>query len=176
MWETFQKIKEEYNAFYASLFLHGKAPLRNTPLGYWGVAAADDLWELFQKIQLHTFSRFLDLGSGDGKVVFIASLFTSAEGVEIDSTLIQRALRMRAILNLPVAFHCQDYLQHDLSKFDILFLNPDKPLHALEKKLQQEMRKDAKLILYDALYTPLQMPLEQRFFINGVDCRVYGKE
>ena len=43
--------------------------MRDTEVGFWGTAACDDVFELFQKINLSKFKNFIDLGSGDGKVV-----------------------------------------------------------------------------------------------------------
>ena len=42
------------------------------------------------------FNRFIDLGSGDGKVALIASLFCrQAEGIEIDDELFGKSLEMK---------------------------------------------------------------------------------
>jgi len=83
----------------------------------------------------------LDLGSGDGKIVLIASLFTkSAAGIEFDEELVKKGIEIRDKLGLKCDLICADYMEHDFSQYDILFINPDKSFHhGLEEKLLREM-------------------------------------
>ena len=69
------KIKEEYGKLHDDL-LKEKRLIRPTDLGYSGSASAEVVFEFFRRIKLDKYSSFLDLGSGDGKVVLVASLFT----------------------------------------------------------------------------------------------------
>ena len=86
--KIFLTIKEEYDKFYRSLLKKGRLPMWSTEKGFWNSSITDDLYETFKKINLHKFKSFLDIGSGDGKVVLIASLFCkNAEGIEIDDFL-----------------------------------------------------------------------------------------
>ena len=48
---------------------------------------------------------------------------------------------------------CGDFLKEDLSKYDLLFINPDQGFHkGLGKKLQDEMKGE--LIVYNFVFQP----------------------
>ena len=68
------------------------------------------------KIKLQKHKRFLDLGSGDGKIALIASLFCKqAEGIEIDAFLHSKALEMQQKTGISnVIFHNKDFFEHKL--------------------------------------------------------------
>ena len=139
---AFIQIKKEYDNFYRALLQKGKLPMWSTQKGFWNAAISDEVYSAFKKIGLHNFKNFLDVGSGDGKVVLIASLFCkNAEGIEIDSFLHSKALQMKMNFGINNAvFHNNDFFLHDFSKYDILFSSPDAPLErGLEKKLLSEM-------------------------------------
>ena len=75
MHKQFAEIKKEYDDFYKSFLRKGKLPLWSTEQGFFGGVIADEVYEAFKKIKLDKNTSFIDLGSGDGKVVLIASLF-----------------------------------------------------------------------------------------------------
>ena len=86
--QLFHDIKNEYDEFYKIILKSGKLPMWNTQKGFWSASIAEEVYNTFKRIDLNKFQNFLDLGSGDGKVVMIASLFCkNAEGVEVDSFL-----------------------------------------------------------------------------------------
>ncbi|MBS3105890.1 hypothetical protein J4234_06570 [Candidatus Woesearchaeota archaeon] len=149
---TFQNIKEEYDDFYRSLLKDGKLPMRSTSKGFWNASITGEVYESFKKLKLNKFKNFLDIGSGDGKVVLIASLFCkNAEGIEIDKNAV---------------FHNKDFFGHDFSKYDVLFLAPDAPLErGLENKLLKEMK--GKLIHYGHHFQPRFLKKENSFLVNG---------
>ena len=165
---AFAQIKKEYDAFYRSLLRDGKLPMWATEKGFWNAAITEEVYEAFKKINLSKFSNFLDIGSGDGKVVLIASLFCrNAEGVEIDSSLHTKAVQLKNRLQILNAnFHNKDFFIHDFSEYDILFLSPESPLErGLEKKLLNEMK--GKLIHYGHHFHPRFLKKEDSFLING---------
>ena len=92
----FQSIVKEYDQYYKSLLQKGRLPLKSTAKGFWGYSIAEEVYELFKKIKLEQYKSFVDLGSGDGKVVLIASLFTKAIGIEIDEELVRKSEEMKA--------------------------------------------------------------------------------
>src|SRR3989338_7922035 len=95
------QIRKEYDNFYRELLRKGKLPMWSTEKGFWNAAIADEVYEAFKKIKLNQFRNFLDIGSGDGKVVLIASLFCqNAEGIEIDEFLHNKAIDMQRKLGL----------------------------------------------------------------------------
>jgi len=173
----FNDIKKEYDDFYRSLLQRGKLPMWSTEMGFWNASISDEVYEAFKMIKLHKFKNFLDIGSGDGKVVLIASLFCkNAEGIEIDELLHNKALQIQAKFNIKNAkFHNKDFLEHDFSKYDILFLAPDSPLErGLENKLLKEMK--GKLVHFGHHFHPKSLKKEDSFLVNGNLVSVYSKQ
>ena len=170
-----EEIKKEYSNVYGNM-IKEKNLLRPTSLGYSGSASSDSVFELFKKIKLKKYKNFIDLGSGDGKVVLIASLFTKATGIEIDDELLKVSRKMKNKLKMKDAsFIKGDFLDQDLSKFDVIFMNPDNPLYDIERKLRNEMKEDSKLIICGGLYRPLNMKLEKSYTAENVKFFVYSK-
>src|SRR3989338_1687853 len=164
----FAQFKKEYDNFYRNLLRNGKLPMWSTSKGFWNAAIADEVYLAFKKIKLHQFRNFLDVGSGDGKVVLLASLFCqSAEGIEIDNYLHNKALMMQIRFGMNnVRFHNNDFFQHDFSKYDVLFSNPDAPMErGLESKLLKEMK--GKLIHHGHHFHPRFLRKEGSFLVNG---------
>ena len=172
----FSDINKEYNNFYRELLKKGKLPMRSTEKGFWNAAISDEIYGAFKKIKLGKFRNFLDIGSGDGKVVFIASLFCkNAEGVEIDRYLHDKAVQIKNKLKINnAAFHNKDFFQHDLQKYDVLFLAPDSSLdRGLENKLLNEMK--GKLIHYGHHFHPRFLKKEESFLVSNSLVSVYSK-
>jgi len=168
------KIIHEYSELYNNLIDHNRL-VRPTELGYSGSASADAVHEFFKKIGLDKYKSFLDLGSGDGKIVLIASLFTKATGIEIDEELIKISEDMKSKLNLNNAeFFKKDFLLIDILGYDVIFINPDQPMYEIEKKLRNEMTAEQRLIVFGGLYKPLNMKLENEFKIDGVLFGIYS--
>ena len=185
---VFSQIKKEYDAFYRQLLKSGRLPMWSTgdmrvseansltSHGFWNASISDEIYEVFKKISLHKFKNFLDIGSGDGKVVLIASLFCrNAEGVEIDDFLHNKAIEIKTKFGIKNAeFRNVDFFEHDFSKYDILFLNPDAPLErGLENKLIKEM--SGKLIHYGHHFYPIFLKKEDSYLVNGTLVSLYSK-
>ncbi len=107
---TFENIKQEYDAFYKSFLKKGKIPYYETEKGVWGISVAEYLYEFFKQINLEKYKNFLDLGSGDGKVILIASLFTKATGIEYDKKLFEKSIKIRDKLKLKLYINQVDFL------------------------------------------------------------------
>ncbi len=173
-------IASEYRLL-ASDLLKKHLFMRPTSVGYFAGARIDDIHEIFEKLRLEKYKKFIDLGSGDGRVVLMAATYTSAEGVELDDELFATALRMQkklgtenAVLKKAV-FHQKNYLTDiHLGEYDIIFINPDSRLYELEKKLRQEMKKDAILIVYNAVYRPTNMKLKRTIGVGPSAGFVYS--
>ena len=172
----FNQIKKEYDDFYRRLLKTGKLPMWSTSKGFWNASISDEIYDAFKKINLSQFKNFLDIGSGDGKVVLIAALFCqNAEGIEIDDFLYNKAVEIQTKFGIKNAkFRNSDFFQHDFSKYDILFLAPDAPLErGLENKLLREMK--GKLIHYGHHFAPKLLKKENSFLINGDLVSVFSK-
>lgn len=167
------RLKEEYEEYYNSFLKQGKLPLGATSKGFWCAAVADEIIELFEKICIKKYRYFIDLGSGDGKVAAIASLFgIKAVGVEFDKDLFNKSVEIKNKFNLSCKFINSDFYDIDLSEFDLIFVNPDAPFEkGLERKLLKEMK--GKLIVYGEQFKPKKLNHEEQFFIEGTEVKVY---
>jgi len=173
---VFNNLKKEYDSFYRNLLKMGRLPMWSTEKGFWNASIAEEVYQAFKKIKLNKFKNFLDIGSGDGKVVLIASLFfKNAEGIEIDQFLHNKAIEIKNKLKINNAiFHNKDFLGHDFSQYDLLFLSPDAPLErGLENKLIKEMK--GKLIHYGPHFHPSFLRKENSFLVNGTLVTLYSK-
>jgi len=168
--DKFHRIKQKYNKFYQSFYEKGSPIVQDTEKGIWGPAATQDVYEFFVKIKLQNYKNFLDLGSGDGKVVLIASLFTNATGIEIDKELLKAGEKTKKELKLDNAeFIHGDYLKQDISKYDFIFINPDQGFYkGVEDKLIKEMNKDAVLFVYNNIFKPRFLKKGKTYWFNGI--------
>lgn len=169
------EIKKEYDSFYKELLRNGRLPFGSTGSGFWGSVIADEVYPAFNRIGLGK-KTFIDLGSGDGKAVLIASLFCKrAVGIEADNELFQKSLEMQIKLNVPNAiFFNNDFYEHSVSGFDFVFVYPDVPMRrGLEKKLSNELT--GKLIHYGHHFHPQNLKAEDKFLVNGNLFTVYTK-
>ena len=172
----FSQIKKEYDCFYRELLNKGKLPMWSTEKGFWNSSISDEVYDAFKKIKLIQFKNFLDIGSGDGKVVLIASLFCkNAEGIEIDKSLHDKAVQIKNKLKINNAtLRKKDFFQHDFSKYDVLFLAPDSSLdRGLENKLLNEMK--GKLIHYGHHFHPRFLKKEKDFLMNNTLVSIYSR-
>jgi len=91
--------------------------------------------------------KFIDLGSGDGRVVFLAALFgAKAYGIEYDTRLVDISRKAQeglkdVIETNKVNFIQGDFLKHDLSQYDIMYLCAGtNTLLELIKKVVEEIK------------------------------------
>lgn len=149
----------------------------DTAKGIWGTAITQDIYDFFVKIKLNKYKNFIDLGSGDGKIVLIASLFgVNVTGIEFDKDLIKTSIKIRDELKLKTEFIQGDFLKHDLSKYDFIFINPDKGFHlGLEDKLLKEMSPTAKLFVYNNIFLPRFLKNGKSYLFGGIPIICYTK-
>ena len=165
--EKFAQIKHEFQQFDLELAKNFRFIVRDTEKGIWGAANLDAAFELFKKIKLNQHKNFLDLGCGDGRVVLIASLFTKATGIEIDQDLINKGNEIKNKLNLNAQLICDDFFNHDLSNYDIIFINPDTGFYnGVEDKLLKEM--EGKLLVYNNIFLPRFLKRGKTHWFNQV--------
>jgi len=155
MLQKFNQLKHEYQNFDRETIEQFRLIVRDTEKGIWGPADLETCFKFFKKIKLNRFKNFIDLGSGDGRITFLASLFTSSTGIEFDPDLHQVAQKINNKLSLKANLIQGDFLKHDLKDYDFIFINPDNGFHkGLEDKLIKEMDKKARLYVYNNIFLP----------------------
>ncbi|MFH1624701.1 MAG: class I SAM-dependent methyltransferase [Pseudomonadota bacterium] len=100
--------------------------------------------------------RFLDLGSGDGRVVFLASLYGAlSTGIEFDEDMFASGLTAREELSRSFDLSKTklikgDFFEADFSSFDVIyyFMGGSFEEKRLEEKLATEMKPGAVLVGY----------------------------
>lgn len=174
----YQEIKAEYDAYLKTYFSKGKLPMRKTEAGYWGPTPLQTLRKMFEKIGLSDYDSFLDLGSGDGRAVILASLFgVKATGMEFDKQLHQKALEIKEKLShIPNVENAEllnvDFFKEDLREYDIIFFNPDRPFfRGVEDKIIPELK--GRLVVLENFFRPVNMNKEKEFVVNNVRIGVY---
>jgi len=118
--------------------------------------------------------KFVDLGCGDGRVVFLASLYdVKAYGIEWDERLYKVCLNARKrlkeiISHKKITFIKGDFFEYDFSQYDILYLNPaTKEFQRLIKKLYEEAKKESVIIVYSRFKYLEEIENTNKFTIIG---------
>ncbi|MEW5911896.1 MAG: hypothetical protein AB1814_05025 [Thermodesulfobacteriota bacterium] len=149
-------------------------PYKVTPVGMWACSRAEEVYDLLLKLRLENCRHFADLGSGDGRVVLLASLFTQATGIEADPELCQAGARMAEKLGLSRArFICADCRSVDLSPYDLLFIYPDKPLDWLEERLPADW--PGRLLVYGPYFRPRRLTHEKTLYAGETMCGLWRR-
>jgi protein-L-isoaspartate O-methyltransferase len=122
------------------------APLISAP--FWP-STAMDIIKMFELADLNEKDVFVDLGSGDGRVVLAASrVCKKAVGIEYNPFLTLFARGMEFIsANGEVEFKHKSYWREDLKDYDVvmLYLNSN-AVSALTSKLQSELKKGGRVV------------------------------
>ncbi|MBT7903705.1 hypothetical protein HN587_07615 [Candidatus Woesearchaeota archaeon] len=185
MKQKFEIIHKHYKKYYGTYISKGHVPSRVTldGDGFWSYTDFEMIKELFGKIDIGKFSKIIDLGSGDGMVVMLASLWIDSVGVELDKKLFDDSIRIqkdiltelkKEKLRLKHAkLVNKNFLDVDLKEFDLIFLNPDNRLYEIETKLRAEMNATARLIVMNDLFLPLNLKLIETLNVKGMNFRLY---
>lgn len=166
----FETVRQAYARRRSRLILEGKSQ-RRTGRGYWAMSDPLQLFELFRKLNLQEHKSFVDLGSGDGVVVAVASLFTKAAGIESDERLHRDAEEIRQRLGMDFTLKNMDYLEEDLSRYDFIFINPDNYFHKLEKRLVEGFK--GKIVIVENIFRPLTLRPERSVSVMGTSYSIY---
>ncbi len=99
-----------------------------TQKGLWATSVIEEIYQVFVRLKLSNYEHFVDLGSGDGRVVAVASLFTKATGIEIDRELHEIACEIGRDLGLRRAeFILGDFTRIPMFLYDFTYIYPDNP-------------------------------------------------
>ena len=154
---VFAKIQAYFDIVGASVY--------DTEKGIFGVTDITKIYQFFKDIQLDTKKQFIDLGSGDGRVVIVASLFTTAIGIEFDEHLVQRSKHHNEELQTNATFLTQDYETYDYSTTDILFSFSD---HNFTPEFITKLKKEFKgtLYIYEGIFLPEDIPKGKTYWVG----------
>jgi hypothetical protein len=179
MEEHYKKIHLYYNEFEKYLLSNGLMLSKDTDIGYWGVTHIPAAFQLFKKINIRA-AKFLDLGSGDGRIAFLASLFSEkVDAIEFDKWLHDSAEYIKKELDIPhkskISFINADFKQHSLMEYDMVYFSPDKPFYrdGLNQKFQKEL--NGMLIVHGWEFFPEGLKFEREEIIDGEKFRIYSK-
>ena len=121
----------------------------------------DDTLDAFES-EVRPGLRLLDLGSGDGRVVFLSALLgADATGVEWETSLHRIALDARDRLSDLVPkkrahLKAGDFLREDFSQYDLLFYFESGTFDAgaMFAKIRRELRPGARLLIAHGIRPP----------------------
>ena len=134
-WEV-KKIEETCQRLLSDFCGKEALPYKKTEKGLWATSVTEDLYQAFKWVSLDRYSYFVDLGSGDGRVVAVASLFTRAAGIEIDPELYRLSLQLKDILKLDnVSLYRGDFRTFNLDQFDFIYMYPDRARISIESAI-----------------------------------------
>jgi len=166
--ERIEKISEIYREFYET---DPRSPRWSVPekspfyykakMTTEGVFEPSNIWdiaEIFHRIGLKSGDTLLDLGSGDGRVLAIASLFGAiATGYEADPELagvandMLKKMSERGLID-PSRIHLKEgnFLEEDFSRFHYIFYYDlgSRSLSEIAGKTIEELKPDARLLVY----------------------------
>jgi len=160
--EIFESIKQAYLGFHEEYRKKNSLLIKYVQDGVWVPSLPKELFRVFKKTGDKN-KTFLDLGSGDGVAVMVASLFfRKADGVEKEKEFFDVSIEMKNKLHLNVDFFNKDFFDIDFSKYNILFIAPDKEFTLrLENKIRNEL--DGKLIVFSAVFRPKTLKHHSEF-------------
>src|SRR3989344_4233275 len=175
MIKNYDQIKSAFDKYDKSQIVIRPTLVRDTEKGIWGPSSISNVFELFKKIKLDKYKNFLDIGCGDGRVVLVASLFTNATGIEFDKELIETGNKIKQKLNLKAHLIQDDFYNHDFSKYDIIFTNPDTGFYnGMEDKLLKEL--NGLLLVYNNTFLPRFLKRGKTYWINGIPITEFARE
>ncbi len=135
-----------------------KSAYRDTDVGIWGFSQEKLVYKAFRMLDLSRYRKFMDLGSGDGTVVFIASLFTEAFGIEYDHDVHAAGLEMQKELGAGGTLLEGRFEDFDLSGYDFVFINPDKEWRKFQDTLLAQLSDDVTIAVYNNVFLPEKLP------------------
>ncbi len=145
---------------------------RSTRAGLFVPASLSDLHLLFEAMELESYASIADLGSGDGRVVLLASLYTKAVGLEIDPALTAAARAEAMSLGFDRAeFRVVDFAQAGLGEFELLYIYPDKPIDELARRLAAEY--SGRLLVYGPHFAAPGLEEIARYSLPVHQARLY---
>jgi len=123
--------------------------------------------------------KFLDLGSGDGRVLFFASHYkVQATGIEFDQELVEISRKALARLSDHVDRESVDiiqgdFLKHDFTDYDVFYIFEGTwAVQKLVGKLSKEMKAGSLLIAYASYFNQKRFPKNLKVVKQYIDTPV----
>tara|TARA_Y100000310_G_C20702985_1_gene831816 strand:+ start:4231 stop:4746 length:516 start_codon:yes stop_codon:yes gene_type:complete len=152
-----------------------KLPYVYTEKGVWAGADPEAITLFFSQLPLTKFKNFIDLGCGDGRVTILAAQTIQSVGIESDMNLIGKAHKAIKQFKSTAEVKMGDFFDLDLSRFDLIFINPDKGFnYGLEKKLVDELK--GTLVVYNNLFLPRFLTQGETFVCKNIPFTIYTNE
>jgi len=177
--EEYKKLRDKYARFNEHVLRNGRLLTKDTKIGTWGVTPLPETFELFKLLNLGQYGKFLDLGSGDGRIVLLASLFgVDSHGIEFDDWLIKNSLLIKHRMDSDsfdkAKFIHGNFMDHNISKYPCIFISPDKPFYrkGLERKIKSELK--GHLVVHGWEFHPTALSKKEEHVINGEKFCVYS--
>ena len=121
----FEAIKEEYKKLHDEFLRQGNLLTKHHEKGVWAPSIPKEVYKIFHRCA-DKDKTFLDLGSGDGIVVMIATLFfKKASGIEVSKEFYDISIKMQKKLGLNAELIFDDFYNIDFGDYDYLYIAPD---------------------------------------------------
>ena len=170
---AFERIKRSYKQKDDALMALGRLPMRSTSIGFWGTTNLDDFYAWMKKMCFPPGTRFIDLGSGDGRLVLVASLFVEAAGIEHDSSLVEEGACVAEELGMAYPVKQGDYRDEELSGYDVWFMYADQRMDSLEMKFIHELK--GSLYLYHDTFHPFYLKKRETVWVGLIPFFKYSQ-
>ncbi|MGM5481094.1 MAG: class I SAM-dependent methyltransferase [Nanobdellota archaeon] len=149
----FHVIRDYYETLDKRKLSEKGSLVHDTPKGIFGVSDVKTVFDFFNKIGLFEQDVFIDLGSGDGRVTMIASLFCKAIGIEYDEELVHESKLASLKTGFEAEFIASDYEHYDYSKATVLFSYAD---HFFTPMFIEKLKNEfsGTLYVYQGVFLP----------------------
>ncbi len=170
---SFEKIKETYKKHHEEFLKENPILIKYMDHGIWAPSLPKEIFKAYKKYEDKS-KVFLDLGSGDGIAVMVASLFfRHAHGIELDESLFNISNSMKQKLSIQnTTFIKKNFYDVSFTDYDFLYMAPDQPFSLkLEKKLKEEL--NGMLMVYSSIFQPKTLKKVDEFETNHFTVCVY---
>lgn len=165
--DALQRIQQAISGWEQKQKGAGRKRYWDTAVGIYGPTYVDLVFRFFRELAIGKKAKFIDLGSGDGRVVLVASLFCKATGIEYDKELTEDSIELAKEAQVDCNFICGDFLTLDISEYDFLFINPDQEFHkGLEEKLLKEMKPHQSLWVHNNIFHPTKLKKGRTIWVD----------
>ncbi|RME78289.1 class I SAM-dependent methyltransferase [Candidatus Woesearchaeota archaeon] len=165
--DALQRIQRAVSSWEEEQKKRGRRRYWDTAVGIYGPTYVDLVFRFMRQLPIGKKAKFVDLGSGDGRVVLVASLFCSATGIEYDQELVEVSKRLAQEAQVDCTFIQGNMLDMDLSEYDILFINPDQEFSkGLEEKLLSQMKPHQQLWVHNNIFRPQKLKKGRTIWID----------